>query len=57
MVRAGRFDREVEVGLPDLRGRFEIFLVHLAPLALSAKYTMDEYAKRLAALTPGFSGA
>lgn len=57
MVRPGRFDREVEVNLPDLKGRFEIFKVHLKPLKLSSKYSMDEYAKRLASLTPGFSGA
>ncbi len=57
LVRSGRFDREVEVGLPDLKGRFEIFLVHLLPLTLSPKYTKEEYAKRLSALTPGFSGA
>lgn len=57
LVRSGRFDRQVEVGLPDLKGRFEIFLVHLTPLKLSLKYTKEEYAKRLAALTPGFSGA
>lgn len=57
LVRAGRFDREVEVGLPDLRGRFEILLVHLTPIKLSPKYTKEEYAKRIASLTPGFSGA
>ena len=32
-------------------------MVHLAPVKLSPKYTSEEYAKRLAALTPGFSGA
>lgn len=57
LVRPGRFDREVEVGLPDLKGRFEIFCVHLKPLKLSSKYTIEEYARRLASLTPGFSGA
>ncbi len=39
LVRAGRFDREVQVSLPDLKGRYEILLVHLAPLVLSNKYT------------------
>ena len=57
LVRAGRFDREVEVGLPDLRGRYEILLVHLTPLKLSPRFTKEEYAKRIASLTPGFSGA
>jgi AFG3 family protein len=57
LVRPGRFDREVEVGLPDLKGRYEILLVHLRPVVLSDKYTPEEYAKRIAALTPGFSGA
>jgi AFG3 family protein len=45
------------VGLPDLKGRYEIFLVHLSPLTLSKKYTKEEYAKRLSSLSPGFSGA
>jgi AFG3 family protein len=31
--------------------------VHLKPLKLSTKYTIEDYAKRLASLTPGFSGA
>jgi AFG3 family protein len=57
LVRPGRFDREVEVSLPDLRGRVEIFRIHLKPLRLSPKHTMEEYARRLASLTPGFSGA
>jgi AFG3 family protein len=57
LVRPGRFDREVEVGLPDLKGRYEILLVHLKPLVLSPKFSSEEYAKRIAALTPGFSGA
>lgn len=35
LVRPGRFDRQVQVGLPDLRGRYEILLVHLKPLVLS----------------------
>ena len=57
LVRPGRFDREVDVGLPDLKGRFEILLVHLKPLVLSPVFSSEEYAKRIAALTPGFSGA
>ena len=57
LVRPGRFDREVEVGLPDLKGRYEVLLVHLRPVILSPKYTTEQYAKRIASLTPGFSGA
>lgn len=56
LLRAGRFDRSVEVGLPDLDGRYEIFKVHLKPLKL-AEDLMDKYAKRLATITPGFSGS
>lgn len=57
LVRPGRFDRIVEVGLPDLNGRREIFNVHLSKITLDAANTKDGYARRLAALTPGFSGA
>lgn len=57
LIRTGRFDRSIEVGLPDLEGRKEIFNVHLSPLKLSEERTMEKYAKRLATLTPGFSGA
>ncbi len=57
LTRPGRFDRSVDVSLPDLEGRRQIFMVHLKPLRLSDKRTMDEYARRLATLTPGFSGA
>lgn len=57
LTRPGRFDRQIEVSLPDIEGRFSIFLVHLTPLKLNPEKTNDEYAKRLATLTPGFSGA
>jgi AFG3 family protein len=55
LLRPGRFDRQISVDKPDMRGRFEIFMVHLKPL----KLTIDpvSIAKRLAALTPGFGGA
>jgi AFG3 family protein len=43
--------------LPDIEGRKEIFMVHLKAITLDVKYDMEEYAKRLATLTPGFSGA
>ena len=57
LTRPGRFDRIIDVGLPDLESRKEIFLVHLEPLKLSERKTMDQHAKRLATLTPGFSGS
>lgn len=55
LTRPGRFDRSIEVTLPDLEGRFEIFKVHLKPIKLSSD--IEHQAKRLATLTPGFSGA
>lgn len=58
LLRPGRFDRKIEVSLPDIDGRKEIFLVHLKNLKLDlAAHTKEDYAKRLATLTPGFSGA
>lgn len=55
LLRPGRFDRQISIDKPDMRGRFEIFMVHLGPLKLEADPT--SIAKRLAALTPGFGGA
>lgn len=57
LTRPGRFDRMIDVTLPDLNGRREIFKVHLVPLKLDPSKSIEEYAKRLATLTPGFSGA
>lgn len=57
LTRPGRFDRSIEITLPDINGRKEIFLVHLKPIKLDPSKTIEEYAKRLATLTPGFSGA
>ena len=57
LTRPGRFDRTIEIGLPDLEGRKQIFLVHLKPLKLDISRPVEDYAKRLATLTPGFSGA
>jgi AFG3 family protein len=53
LMRAGRFDRQIHVELPDLNERKEIFNVHLRPLKLSAEVKADFLAKQ----TPGFSGA
>ena len=53
LMRAGRFDRQIHVELPDLNERGEIFNVHLRPLKLSEEVKVDFLAKQ----TPGFSGA
>ncbi|EGR33789.1 hypothetical protein IMG5_037830 [Ichthyophthirius multifiliis] len=57
LTRPGRFDRSVDITNPDIDGRKQIFMVHLKPLKLHPQKTMEDYAKRLATLTPGFSGA
>jgi len=57
LTRPGRFDRSIDVQLPDIDGRKQIFMVHLKPLTLDPEKPMEEFAKRLATLTPGFSGA
>ncbi|MGQ1908677.1 ATP-dependent zinc metalloprotease FtsH [Marinifilum sp. RC60d5] len=53
LMRAGRFDRQIHVELPDLNERQEIFNVHLKPLKLDPKIDQSFLAKQ----TPGFSGA
>ena len=53
LMRAGRFDRQIEVGLPDVKEREEIFNVHLRPLKLDPALDREFLAKQ----TPGFSGA
>ena len=53
LMRAGRFDRQIFVDLPDVRERKEIFEVHLKPLKKSSELDIDFLAKQ----TPGFSGA
>jgi len=57
LMRPGRFDRQIDITLPDIEGRKQIFLVHLKSLKLHTDRTSEEYAKRLACLTPGYSGA
>ncbi|CAD8202521.1 unnamed protein product [Paramecium pentaurelia] len=57
LTRPGRFDRQIDITLPDIEGRKQIFMVHLAPIQLEPSKTIEEYARRLATLTPGFSGA
>ncbi len=53
LMRAGRFDRQIYIDLPDLRERKEIFEVHLKPLKSDPKLDVDFLSKQ----TPGFSGA
>ena len=53
LMRAGRFDRQIEVGLPDVKERKEIFEVHLKKLKLDDKLDREFLAKQ----TPGFAGA
>lgn len=53
LLRAGRFDREIYVDLPDLNERKEVFGVHLRPLKLDNTVDVDLLARQ----TPGFSGA
>ena len=53
LMRAGRFDRQIHVELPDLKEREEVFQVHLRGLKLAEDFDLEFLAKH----TPGFSGA
>ncbi|OFY58889.1 MAG: hypothetical protein A2Y87_07510, partial [Bacteroidetes bacterium RBG_13_46_8] len=53
LLRAGRFDRQIYLELPDLNERREIFLVHLRPLKIEKDLDIEFLARQ----TPGFSGA
>jgi cell division protease FtsH len=53
LLRPGRFDRQIQVNLPDVRGRREILQVHAGGVRLSEGVDLDVVARR----TPGFSGA
>ena len=53
LMRAGRFDRQIHVDLPDLNERLEVFKVHLKPLKLDENLDIEFLARQ----TPGFSGA
>ena len=53
LLRAGRFDRQIHVDLPDLNERKEVFEVHLRPLKVDDSMDIDFLARQ----TPGFSGA
>ena len=53
LLRAGRFDRQIHVDLPDLNERRDIFMVHLRPIKIDETVDVDQLARQ----TPGFSGA
>ena len=53
LMRAGRFDRQIQVGLPELKEREEIFKVHLKNIKVADNFDLSLMAKH----TPGFSGA
>ena len=53
LLRAGRFDRQVAVGNPDLTGRLQILKIHSRAIKLDAEFDLE----RAARMTPGFSGA
>ena len=53
LLRAGRFDRQIHVDLPDLNERKEVFMVHLKPVKTDETVDVDFLARQ----TPGFSGA
>jgi len=55
LLRPGRFDRQVYVGAPDIKGRSSIFKVHLG--GLKTEMDVAALSRKMAALTPGFTGA
>jgi len=64
LTRTGRFDRSIDVNLPDLEERKDIYDLHLTPLKISENINdnnlvtiRENIAKRMASLSPGFSGA
>uniref|UniRef100_A0A667Y1C8 AAA+ ATPase domain-containing protein n=1 Tax=Myripristis murdjan TaxID=586833 RepID=A0A667Y1C8_9TELE len=57
LMRPGRFDRHIYLGPPDIKGRASIFKVHLKPLKLDPTIDAEALARKLAALSPGFTGA
>ncbi|XP_061696603.1 AFG3-like protein 1 isoform X2 [Syngnathoides biaculeatus] len=57
LMRPGRFDRQIYIGPPDIKGRASIFKVHLRPIKLDPSIDKDALARKMAAATPGFTGA
>ena len=56
ILRPGRFDRQIMVDKPDIKGRTELFLIHMKHIKMPEGQS-EAIAQRLAALTPGFTGA
>ena len=57
LLRPGRFDRTIEITLPSIKEREQIFNVHLKKIKTNEYMPKEEYARKISALTPGFSGA
>ena len=57
LKRPGRMDRQIQITLPSIDERKEIYNVHLKKIKVNKEKPRDEYARKLSALTPGFSGA
>ncbi|XP_037538998.1 AFG3-like protein 1 [Nematolebias whitei] len=57
LMRPGRFDRQIYIGPPDIKGRASIFKVHLRPIKLDSSMDKEALARKMAAATPGFTGA
>ena len=57
LLRPGRFDRSIEIGLPNFEERTEILKVHLVKVKFVETFSIEELAKKISVLTPGFSGA
>jgi AFG3 family protein len=57
LMRPGRFDRTVDITLPDIKEREEILNVHLSSIKLDEEVGIQGYARKVASLTPGMSGA
>lgn len=57
LLRPGRFDRKVEINLPDKKARESIFKLYLQKIKLNKDTQIDTFAKKLSKMTPGFAGA
>jgi len=57
LLRPGRFDRQIYIGAPDIKGRASILKIHLKDKKMAPELSLEEAAKQLAARTPGMSGA
>ena len=57
LLRPGRFDRSIEITVPNFEERAEILKVHLEKVKFTDKFSIEELAKKISILTPGFSGA